>query len=400
MEVAPRVHGSMVEERIVPLFPRFVDASYHGYPVASPLPGGVMLLTKKLHSGPAGGRQRLCLLNRDALADIYGPRLTTFELEDARVRGAGAILRAFRGEIDGLTHSVLEAAVEHARTARVRTVFVDGSNLGAFVKTVKRRLPHIEVCTFFHNVEARFFIGALRHARSASAAGVLAANYLAERKSVLMSDKIIALSETDRRLLRRLYGRAATHVAPMAVRDEFAGPAPSMHVQTPETFALFVGGAFYANLEGIRWFVRHVVPRISITICIVGRGFEEFTAELQGGSRVEVVGAVKSLSEWYRQARFVIAPIFDGSGMKTKVAEALMFGKRIVATPDAFAGYEGVAGRAGWTCRSADDFVEAINTAVNSIASPFDPDLRAMYEARYSYEAHRQRLQSILSDES
>ena len=38
-------------------------------------------------------------------------------------------------------------------------------------------------------------------------------------------------------------------------------------------------------------------------------------------------------------AALVIAPIFDGSGMKTKVAEALMHGKHVVGTPEAFSGY-------------------------------------------------------------
>ena len=40
-----------------------------------------------------------------------------------------------------------------------------------------------------------------------------------------------------------------------------------------------------------------------------------------------VVGEVESLAQWYHDAYFVVAPIFDGSGMKTKVAEALMYGK-------------------------------------------------------------------------
>jgi hypothetical protein len=51
------------------------------------------------------------------------------------------------------------------------------------------------------------------------------------------------------------------------------------------------------------------VPRINIKICIVGKGFERYKKELELGGKVEVIGAVDSLAEWYLKAHFVIAPI-------------------------------------------------------------------------------------------
>jgi glycosyltransferase involved in cell wall biosynthesis len=165
-----------------------------------------------------------------------------------------------------------------------------------------------------------------------------------------------------------------------------------------EPYALFVGGTFYANRAGIQWFVRQVVPRINLKICIVGRGFEALRSELEVPGKVEVVGAVESLADWYRRARFVIAPIFDGSGMKTKVAEALMYGKKVVGTPEAFSGYEEIASEAGWTCETADGFVAAIETAQASVTQVFDPALRQIFLQTYSLPAARARLQKILED--
>lgn len=358
----------------------------------------LLLLTKQLHARPAGGRELLCKLNRDALKDIYGDRLVAFELPRGRLLGLKAIATAFRGHIDGLNDATINMALETIQAENVGKIFVDGSNLGGFVKLAKRRFPHVEITTFFHNVEARFFLGALRETKALRALAVLIANYLSERKAVRYSDKLICLSERDGRLLQKLYGRAATHVSPMALQDkrpsdeEFSVPLPN------EKFALFVGGVFYANRAGITWFVKHVVPHIQIRICIVGRGFEDLKTELEHEGKVEVVGAVDSLAEWYRNAHFVIAPIFDGSGMKTKVAEALMFGKRVIGTPEAFSGYEDVAVRAGWVCSTADDFIAAIARANNSIVLPFDPELRASYEEKHSYSAARARLAGILGE--
>jgi glycosyltransferase involved in cell wall biosynthesis len=226
---------------------------------------------------------------------------------------------------------------------------------------------------------------------------VLIANYLAERKAVRHSDKIICLSERDSRLLRKIYGRSATHISPMALEDKLPTGLDLPQRETREKFALFVGGVFYANRAGIIWFVEHVVPRINIKTCVVGRGFEDYRDALEREGKVEVVGAVDSLAKWYLDSQFVIAPIFDGSGMKTKVAEALMFGKKIIGTPEAFSGYEEIAERAGRVCSSADDFVQAINTADELMEGSFDAELRSIYESRFSLAAARTRLEDILA---
>ncbi|MBI1920097.1 MAG: glycosyltransferase [Geobacter sp.] len=309
-----------------------------------------------------------------------------------------SIINTFKGHIDGLTRVTIVEAVRQIQVSKIEKIFVDGSNLGEFVKVVKTEFPEVQVCTFFHNVESRFFLGALRQSKTLRALGVVIANYLAEKKAVRFSDKIICLNERDSRLLKRLYGRPATHLSPMALRDKFHDCGTSDDNEAHEKFALFVGGAFYANRAGITWFVKHVAPRIRIKTCIVGRGFEGLKDELEVEGKVEVVGEVQSLAQWYRKSHFVIAPIFDGSGMKTKVAEALMFGKKIIGTPEAFSGYEEIADQVGWTCNTADDFVAAIFHAQDEVVLEFDPTLRIIYEERYSFSAAKARFSAILCD--
>lgn len=358
----------------------------------------ILLVTKKLESVPSGGRELLCKMNFNALKDLYADRLVLFELEPKRLQGLRAYINSFRGHIDGLNTESTDSALRVIVENNVKKVFIDGSNLGGFVSELKRRHPKVEVTVFFHNVEARFFWGSLRVRRNIRAIAVLLANYLAERKAVQCSDKIICLSERDSRTLKRLYGRHATHISPMALEDKLPATFVVDTLAVPESFALFVGGNFYANQAGIAWFVREVVPEIGLPIFIVGRGFETMRAELEVPGKVIVVGAVDSLADWYRRAQFVIAPIFDGSGMKTKVAEALMYGKKIVGTSEAYSGYEAVASQAGYMCVTADDFVKAIQVAAAEISQSFYPDLRRLYEQHYSMDAGRDRLKAVLDD--
>lgn len=355
-----------------------------------------MLVTKPVLPTPAGGRELLSKLNHDALRELLGTRLHVLEVPDAPVRTVRSALAAFSGHIDGISTPMLERASDWIRSHSIQKVFVDGSNLGEAARVLKARYPHLEVCTFFHNVEARFFLGSLRHERTVRAAAILAANYLSERKAVRWSDKVICLSERDANLVHRLYGRAATHLHPMAIIDKMPAHDLPRPEAAPPRYALFVGGTFYANREGIAWYAQHVAPRIFIPTLVVGRGFDAHKARLEECGNLRVIGQVDDLAPWYLGASFVVAPIFDGSGMKTKVAEALMFGRRVVGTPEAFSGYEGIQREAGIVCRTADDFVSAIASLDVDSPPMFDEHLRSLYQERFSFAAAKARLADIL----
>lgn len=241
----------------------------------------MMLITNKLERSPTGGREMLCKLNHDVLLDIYGKQLVVLELTKSPISGLKSIVNAFRGHIDGITTSTIDRAFQLIIANNVRNIFVDGSNFGGIVKSIKNHFPDVQVYTFFHNVEVRFFWGFLKQNKTIHALAVTIANYLAENKSVKFSDKIICLSARDSQLLNKLYGRAATHVSPMVLQDKLPVELSSSTGFTHEKFALFVGGVFYANLVGITWFVKNVAPRIGIKVCIVGKGFEKFRDQLE-----------------------------------------------------------------------------------------------------------------------
>jgi len=281
----------------------------------------------------------------------------------------------------------------------ITSVFVDGSNLGEVVRSIKKNAPTVRIYTFFHNVEARFFWGSWRQTKTLRTLGVLLANYLAERKALRFSDEIICLNQRDSDLLQRIYHRSANHVFPIAIQDKFLPAELEALKPVGERYALFVGGAFYANQQGISWFVENVVPFIDVKLCIVGKGMEDLRKSLERVGKVEVIGEVDSLSEWYLNCHFVVAPIFDGSGMKTKVAEALMFGKKIIGTPEAFTGYEEILGAAGRVCSTADQFIDAIGSSKEIVETQFDLNLRKIYLEKYSYEAACKRYEDVLSDE-
>jgi len=176
-----------------------------------------MLLTKQLDPTPCGGRAMLSKLNHQALKAILGDNLIVFELPSPQPSNIFKTIGALRGHIDGLTSQSIAAAIDRIHNENVLHVFVDGSNLGGFAAKLKRKHKHIEVITFFHNIEARFFWGSLLSTRTLRQLVVFIANFLAEHKAARFSDKRLCLSERDSRLLKKLYGKVATDIIPIAL---------------------------------------------------------------------------------------------------------------------------------------------------------------------------------------
>lgn len=350
--------------------------------------GTILLVTAAAQAVPPGGRAMLSALNHAILSDLFGERLSVF-VPSGRRRTVAAMTK---GHIDGLDRASIAALLAHIALHGVTSVILDGSNRGAAARAIKRRFPHVRVFTVFHNVEARFFLGALRNRPRPKALAVVIANFIAERAAVRASDRLLCLSDRDGATLKQLYGRGADAVLPIALLDR--PRACAAREQPP--YALFVGGGFYANRDGIRWFARNVAPRLSIPTLVVGRGLDDLAVEYADDASIEIVGAVDDLAPWYRDAGVVVAPIFDGSGMKTKVAEALLYGKHVVGTAEAFSGYADDVIAAGSLVQDADGFVAAIEAALARGLPVFDPAMRALYDRDHGYAAARARLAQAL----
>lgn len=90
----------------------------------------------------------------------------------------------------------------------------------------------------------------------------------------------------------------------------------------------------------------------------------------------------------------MISPIWAGGGMKTKTAEALMYGKTIIGTTETFEGYE-MDPRCMILCRSAADFIAAIdNDAARSGSENIHA--REMYSRNHNTTNLKSHLERIL----
>ena len=207
----------------------------------------VFLITPEFKA--SGGREQLSALLMDGLRLVTDDQLEVYRL--SRPSKAISVVERIIGRIDGITSTVEKNLVRRLSDDSPDCVFIDGSNLGRLARVLKNANVKVPIVTFYHNVEAQFFFDALRASPSLHALGVLVSNAIAERWATNHSDIRVMLNDRDSQLLGKVHRRQGTDLLPMVVPDFYYVGAAKMERPLNEKYALFVGGSFYANVEGL-----------------------------------------------------------------------------------------------------------------------------------------------------
>lgn len=138
-------------------------------------------------------------------------------------------------------------------------------------------------------------------------------------------------------------------------------PRPRLLVEPPRVG--FIGNCtFMPNEEGLKWFIRHVWPRIKhefahAQLRLVGRGSEGFLTSL--GPDIVGLSWMEDPSNEIASWSVMIVPIKIGGGTRVKVAEGFARRCPVVATTTGAFGYEVTNGEEILLADRADDFASA-----------------------------------------
>lgn len=263
----------------------------------------------------------------------------------------------------------------------IKEVWIDNSLYGSVAKFIKSIDSKIKVITFFHNIEYLYFKDKIK-VEGIQNTIMLPYSYVNEKRSLKFSDKIIVLNSRDNKILKKIYSKKADLILPLTLKDKYDKEKIKNIKNNKKPRALFVGSNFFANVDGIKWFIDNVLPKVEIDLIIVGSGMDNLKDELENKSnKIKVLGFVDDIALEYAKADFVIAPIFKGSGMKTKTTEALMYGKTIYGTLEAFEGFDLKFDKVGGICNSKADFIKNINKKLTSRNNEYS---REIYLSKYS----------------
>ncbi len=354
---------------------------------------------KKTLGVPEGGEQ-VSEKNLIVLRQIAGEENvdTYFIHDEAHHRTAWEYMQGVMymplGYYFGLTPKRVKEIIHLAQGYDV--VFVDRSVFGIVAKRLKESGYRGRVVCFFHNVEVVYFSAKYSNKFNPMRWLVVPCADRNDRWSCRYADRTIALSTRDDEELFRRYGRHADVLIPVAFVDRYKRDTHPSELTAEKPLCMFLGAYFPANVEGIEWFVKNVLPKVNIRMQIVGKGMEKLKEAEWMRPDIEVLSNVPDLEPLFEGADIMVLPIFKGSGMKVKTCESLMYGKNIIGTPEAWSGYELDYAKAGACCLTTDEFITAIYDFCQNPRPRHNAYSREVFVNQYSADRMVDKFRAVL----
>ena len=359
--------------------------------------------------GSASGAQSLARTHVQALYQAFGKEnIIVFALvgtenitdqKDIQIKKVAdkfflRLINLLEGNTGKINSRIISEIVDAINKEKIELVFFDDSIYGNAIKIIKKCCPNVKVVAFYHDIKRYLAIEwAKKNPKSLPVQLSLITN---ERKTVQYADVNIVLNEREKGLFQKYYHKLPEMLLPIIL------PTPELSSRTcsKKCNILFVGGYYYPNVNGFKWFVENVTPLIKIDyeITLVGNRMDLLKNEFSDNENVKVLGRVEDLSPYYGNADVVIGPIFEGAGMKVKTAEALSFGKIFVGTDESLIGYRELAGdllgNSIFVCNSKEEFARAINSC--DFRNGFSLENYEFFLKNYSVKAATHKLRTLL----
>ena len=271
-------------------------------------------------------------------------------------------------------------------------VFLDHSLLGVFAKKLKRKYPGCKIVTTYRNCEVDYIDVRFEKNQWFRKAFFLNRAKKAEDAATRYSDARIVLTTRDQSRIEELYGIKPEIIIPQSMDDSFE-PEDILPEENHDKKVLLFGPAGSANLEAFSWFVEKISPYINATTIIAGKGIDVHRTRFSG-KNVEVIGYVEDIGKMYASVDCVIIPLKKGGGMKFKTAEAMMFGKYIFGTREAFEGYDVDMTSFSKEYEDPREYIQGINTFLENNRRFYESSRKCFLD-NYSNEGNQKRYHKI-----
>lgn len=186
-----------------------------------------------------------------------------------------------------------------------------------------------------HNVESDLLrqtgSSASRHGRAWIEAMHLRSLLRFERRALHRADLAFAYSMVDLARYRKLHPAVRWAATRSGINASEIAPAP----QPAEPSVLLLGSLSYApNVRGLLWFLDRVLPLLPSEwrVTVAGSHATQEVRRRLAGTRVRFVDTPESLGPLYREHAVSAVPLFQGSGTRGKILEALGHERMVVST--------------------------------------------------------------------
>lgn len=253
-----------------------------------------------------------------------------------------------------------------------------------------------------HNVEFDYSNNDFRKNKKINKWVVSKLAYRQENKILKCAQYIFALTDNDKDRFISLYGDSLKDkilLNPVAIEEK--------EVKIKEKHSplrlLVTGSLWYGeNANGIMWFIDNVLSKMgnSLYLTIAGaKPNDELISKVEKCSNARIVASPDVMDEYFYDADVVVAPVFNGAGMKVKVAEALAYRKVLIGTNHAIVGYKVIDGKNAYIANTGDEFIEKIDSVIRMNEANYQEictNAFMLFEDMHSINCSREQWRKVM----
>jgi sugar transferase (PEP-CTERM/EpsH1 system associated) len=223
-----------------------------------------------------------------------------------------------------------------------------------------------------------------------------------ETEIIRWFDRVTMVSPLDRDCLLSVDKDIPVSVVPMGVDLEYYQPDR----QDDKPILLFTGTIrYFPNKDAILYFYKNIFPIIrkavpDVKLYIVGNQPPRSIVNLGSSSDMVVTGRVEDVRPYFNKASVFICPLRSGSGMQTKILEAMAMGVPVVTTSMGFEALDATAGRDIVVADDANVFAQEVIKLLKDkeLRRDIAHNARMLVEEKYGWQTVIKRFDSIYKD--
>lgn len=348
----------------------------------------ILFFSTNLNNHNVDGGIKVSLQKLEMLQEIYGKEnVDIFYIDAPSMRTR--LITFLLGLPYGFTKNV-KGDIQKLLNLQYSFVFFNGSILGGYIKLFNQK--GFKTFCFYHNVECLFYKD--KAYASKKIFDYIYIQYIKknEKQALNYSNYNLCISNRDKDQFKKIYKKKMDFVYHSAFE---IGNRNKAYI-TDELYCIFVGSDFFANAEGVSWFIENVLPFISYKLYLIGTISNAMYEKYKNNEKIRYLGFVDDLAPYYNSAAFVISPIFSGSGLKTKTIEALSYGKNIIGTTETFVDIEIDIDSIGALVNTKEEFIKAIKDF--NIKDKFNNTALEYFSTNFSKENVKKQFYTFLRD--
>lgn len=227
-------------------------------------------------------------------------------------------------------------------------IIVHNSRCGLILRKIKHHFPNVPIIMVSDNIEADLMLQTQQGKKRRNRIQALLEQFEIRRaeRYCKYADAVSFITRSDLDLFEKMYGKpVVTAVLPVTVNtalpfDKNSAIGVSMKV-------LFTGHfGFQPNIDALQILLKvaetlqSTQSNFDVKFVVAGANLDRLPTPALSNVVYRTSPTISEMDKLFREASCYIAPVLWGSGMKTKVAEALSYGLPVVALPNASVGYE------------------------------------------------------------